>query len=86
MLPPLPMGLRVTAFTAAFNLLFWLSRLTLSVVAERAFGLAAGLTAACIAPAALLLLARRLAPARALEFTGVASASLLMAGLLSAPI
>jgi len=78
------MGLRFALFAAVFNLLFWLSRLTLGSAAEAAWGLGAGLAAACVAPGALLLIARRLSPARGGAFTGVASASLLVAGMLSA--
>lgn len=80
------MGLRIAAFAAVFNLLFWLSRLTLGSAAERAWGLGAGLAAACLAPAALLLLAHRVSPARGRAFTGVASASMLIAGMLSARV
>jgi hypothetical protein len=78
------MGLRIAAFAAVFNMLFWTSRLTLGAVAERRLGLGAGICAALLAPAALLLLARRVSPARASAFTGVASVSLLLAGVASA--
>jgi hypothetical protein len=74
------MGLRVVAFAAAFNLLLWTTRLTLGCSIERRLGVGAALAVALLAPAALLLLARRLSPPRASAFAAVSAASLLVAG------
>lgn len=78
------MGIRVAAFTALFNLLFWTSRLTWAAALESRGGAGLALVSACVAPFALLAMARRLSPARASAFTATASASLLVAGLATA--
>lgn len=84
MLPAVVMGLRVAAFAAAFNLLLWTSRLTVAALVERRLGQWAALTVACLAPFALLALARRLSPERASAFSAVASASMMVIGVASA--
>jgi hypothetical protein len=57
------MGLRLTLFAVAFNLLLWLSRSTLGALAHRTSARAALAGPHALAPTALLGLAR-LAPSR----------------------
>lgn len=77
------MGLRVALFAVAFNLLLWLSRLTLGARLIAASGPTPGWALTLLAPAALLLLATRLQPARRGAIVSTALASLALASCVS---
>jgi hypothetical protein len=77
------MGLRVVLFTIAFNLLLWLSRLTVGAALIAARGPALGWALTILAPTALLLLAVRLQPARRHALLTTATASLALASSVS---
>ena len=77
------MGLRVVLFTVAFNLLLWLSRLTLGERLIATSGPALGWLLTLLAPTALLLLAARLQPARRDALVTTATASLALASCVS---
>ena len=77
------MGLRVVLFTVAFNLLLWLSRLTLGARFIASRGPTLGRLLTLLAPTALLLLATRLQPARRDALLTTATASLALASCVS---
>ena len=77
------MGLRVVLFTVAFNLLLWLSRLTLGARLIAARGATRGWVLTLRAPTALLLLAARLQPSRRGALGTTATASLALASCVS---
>jgi hypothetical protein len=77
------MGLRVVLFTVAFNLLLWVSRLTLGARLIAARGPTLGWALTLLAPTALLLLAARLHPARRDALVTTATASLALASCVS---
>lgn len=77
------MGLRVALFTVAFNLLLWLSRLTLGARLIDARGPLVGWLCTLLAPTALLLLASRLHPGRRDALVTTATASLALASCVS---
>jgi hypothetical protein len=77
------MGLRVVLFTVAFNLLLWLSRLTLGARLIATRGPTLGWLLTLLAPTALLLLAARLQPARRDALVTTATASLALASCVS---
>ena len=77
------MGLRVVLFTVAFNLLLWLSRLTLGARFIASRGPTLGWLITLLAPTALLLLTARLQPARRDALLTTATASLALASWVS---
>lgn len=77
------MGLRVVLFTVAFNLLLWLSRLTLGAQFIASRGPTLGWLVTLLAPTALLLLTARLQPARRDALLTTATASLAIASWVS---
>lgn len=83
MLAMASMGLRVVLFTVAFNLLLWLSRLTLGERLIATSWPALGWLLTLLAPTALLLLASRLQPARRDALLTTATASLALASCVS---
>lgn len=77
------MGLRVVLFAVAFNLLLWLSRLTLGARLTSTHGVTIGWILTLLAPTALLLLAARIQPTRRDALLTTATASLAVASCLS---
>lgn len=83
MLPAGAMGLRVALFTVGFNLLLWLSRLTLGARLIDARGPLLGWICTMLAPTALLLIVYRLHPSRRDALLTTATASLALASCVS---
>lgn len=75
------MGVRLVLFAAGFNLLLWLSRMTVSLWLSAHWGARAGVVSAFVAPAALLFLAIRVLPDRREALVGVGALSALLASL-----
>lgn len=75
------MGVRLVLFATAFNLLLWLSRLTVGLWLGARMGVSIGVATSFIAPSALLLLATRVLPTRREALLAVASLSALTAML-----
>jgi len=69
------MGLRLVAFGLAFNLLYGLSHATLGHALASRLGWAPGMTAALVAPCALLAIAARLHPGHRSALIAVAASS-----------
>ncbi len=76
------MGLRVALFAAAFNLLLWISRLTLGLRGA-AFGPACTWTLTLLGPAALAIVAVRALPSRRDALLATAVASLAVASIVA---
>ena len=77
------MGVRMVLFATGFNLLLWLSRLTVGLWLGARLGGSIGVMTSFIAPSALLLLATRVLPGRREALMAVASLSALTATLAS---
>ncbi len=77
------MGLRLAAFGLTFNLLYWISRVTVASALLVGHGASTALATALAAPLALLAIAIRLLPRHRTRLLAVAVVSLATSALLS---